>query len=236
MFEKLDKKIVCGSKFNVTIEKVLRQNTNTIISFVNPFSYMEVAKEKSLVDGVDYFFSDGALLCKLHSLFHKKIERASFDFSSIADYFLTLLETNNISIAMIGAQQQEIEVAVQNLTMMYPKLNVSFYRNGYIDDVEGVVETLNNINPKVVLLGMGTPYQERMALILKKELLNTNLIITCGGFLTQTSIKADYYNPIVKKLGVRWLQRIVMHKHVRNRVIKDYPKFLISYLFCKDKS
>jgi exopolysaccharide biosynthesis WecB/TagA/CpsF family protein len=226
----LDKKIACGSNFKSTIEKILEQDNCTAISFVNPFSYIEVLKERTLVDGIDYFFSDGALLCKMHSIFHQKIERASFDFSSIADYVLSHLETHNISIAMIGALQPEIESAVKNLKILYPNLNVCFYRNGYINNTTDLVSNLNNFKPQVVLLGMGTPYQERMSISLKNELRDTKLIITCGGFLTQTSIKADYYHPWIKKMGLRWLQRMIMHKHVRSRVLKDYPRFVISYL------
>ena len=78
---------------------------------------------------------------------------------------------------------------------------------------------------------MGTPYQERFSVSLKKLLTSPATIITCGGFLTQTSIKADYYHPLIKKLGLRWLQRMVMHKHVRDRVLKKYPKFIFYYLY-----
>lgn len=226
----LDKKIVCGSKFTDTIKLAVEQKSCTAISFVNPFSYLEVLKEDALVKAIDYYFSDGALLCKMHRIFHQKIERASFDFSSIADEFLTYLSQSNLSLAIVGAKQAEIELAILNLQKMYPKLNISYFCNGYIDDEQALIQTLNNHSPNVVLLGMGSPYQERMSVTLKEQLEKTALIITCGGFLTQTSIKADYYHPIVKKLGVRWLQRMIMHKHVRNRVFKDYPKFLYSYL------
>lgn len=78
---------------------------------------------------------------------------------------------------------------------------------------------------------MGTPYQENFAQIIKSLNDKGIVVLTCGGFLTQTSMRADYYYPLIKKLGLRWLQRIVMHQHVRQRVIKDYPKFLLTYLY-----
>jgi N-acetylglucosaminyldiphosphoundecaprenol N-acetyl-beta-D-mannosaminyltransferase len=79
---------------------------------------------------------------------------------------------------------------------------------------------------------MGTPYQEDFALLAKK-FLKSSFIITCGGFLTQTSIRPDYYSPLVKRLGLRWLQRAIYHKHVRRRLIVDYPKFMIRYIVGK---
>ena len=78
---------------------------------------------------------------------------------------------------------------------------------------------------------MGTPIQDQFIIEAKDSCPNVKLMFTCGGFLTQTSIKSDYYHPLIKKFSLRWLQRMVMHKHVRQRVIKDYPKFLISYLY-----
>ena len=229
----LDKKIYCGSEFAAIVNETLSSNPNpcVAISFVNPFSYMEVASKPTLIKEIDYFFSDGALLCKLHGLFNTKVERASFDFSSIAAPFLLTLEATSKSIAVVGAKEEEVSLAVRNLQLMYPKLNIVFYRNGYIDDSEQLIEELNKHQPDVVLLGMGSPYQENMALTLKPKLQQTSLIITCGGFLTQTSIKSDYYHPLIKKFGLRWLQRMYMHKHVRDRVIKKYPKFLFSYIF-----
>ena len=93
------------------------------------------------------------------------------------------------------------------------------------------IAELNLLQPEVILVGMGTPYQERFSINAKQQLSSPAVIITCGGFLTQTSIKPDYYYPWVKKLGLRWLQRIIMHKHVRDRVLKKYPKFTVSYLY-----
>jgi N-acetylglucosaminyldiphosphoundecaprenol N-acetyl-beta-D-mannosaminyltransferase len=236
MQNNLDKKILCGSKFKNILDAGVKNKICTVISFVNPFSYMEVIKDKELVNDIEYYFSDGALLCKMHSLFYSKITRASFDFSSIADYFLQYSADNYLSIAIVGALQSEVELAVINLKELYPQLNIVYFRDGYIRDVTQLINDLNKSMPKIVLLGMGSPHQERMAISLKYKLKNTSLIITCGGFLTQTSIKADYYHPLIKKLGLRWLQRVILHKHVRDRVLKDYPKFVYYYLSSKMKN
>ncbi|MGR5461199.1 WecB/TagA/CpsF family glycosyltransferase [Vibrio alfacsensis] len=233
MQNELDKKILCGSIFLDTVSQIVAEKECRAISFVNPFSYLEVLKYDSLVRGVDYFFSDGALLSMLHSMFYTKVERVSFDFSSIANDFLLFLSDKGLSLAIVGATEQEVQVAVSNLKELYPRLNVVYFRDGYIDDQKYFVSSLNKIGPDVVLLGMGAPNQEKMALVLKESLEATSLVITCGGFLTQTSIKKDYYHPIVKRLGVRWLQRVIMHGHVRRRVVKDYPVFLLNYLFAK---
>ncbi|WP_105167344.1 WecB/TagA/CpsF family glycosyltransferase [Pseudoalteromonas sp. T1lg23B] len=231
MKESLNKKIHSGEQFDEIRLQALQLSKPAAISFVNPFSYYELQKRDDLIDGIDYFFSDGALLCKLHNLFLPKVTRASFDYSSIAGPFLQYVSDNNLTIAVIGATEAENLKAVDVLRKQYPNINIGYHRNGYIQNAEAVYKELETHNIDVVLVGMGTPYQETFCVNGKKALARPMLFVTCGGFLTQTSIKADYYHPIIKKLGLRWLQRVVMHKHVRDRVIRQYPKFVLSYLY-----
>ncbi|CAM2781560.1 teichoic acid biosynthesis protein A [Pseudoalteromonas atlantica] len=231
MNEQLNNKIHSGDRFIDIQNSAFESKNSTVISFLNPFSYYEVVKEESLINDVDIYFSDGALLCILHNLFLPKITRASFDYSSIAEPFLQYVATKNKRIAIIGATTDENTLAVINLKKQFPNLNVVYQRDGYINDPDKTINELNLLKPDVVLVGMGTPYQEHFSIKVKHQLIKSAVIITCGGFLTQTSIKPDYYHPLVKKLGLRWLQRMVLHKHVRDRVLKKYPKFTISYLY-----
>ncbi|MCF6434955.1 WecB/TagA/CpsF family glycosyltransferase [Pseudoalteromonas sp. MMG022] len=231
MKKSLNKKIHSGEQFENIRTQALNFAKPVAISFVNPFSYYELQQRDDLVDGIDYFFSDGALLCKLHNLFLPKITRASFDYSSIAGSFLQYVSDSKLNLAVIGATEPENCKAVEVLRQQYPNINICYHRNGYIKDASAVYNELEAHDIDVVLVGMGTPYQEAFCANGKKALARPMLFITCGGFLTQTSIKPDYYHPMIKKLGLRWLQRVVMHKHVRDRVIRQYPKFVVCYLY-----
>jgi N-acetylglucosaminyldiphosphoundecaprenol N-acetyl-beta-D-mannosaminyltransferase len=229
----IDDKIICGSKFIETIKASNAENPINI-SFLNPYSYMLIEKRPELVKSIDYLFCDGALLSRLHSLFFDKVERASFDFSSIADCFFNYCIKESYRVAIIAATEDENLKAVNNLKTMYPGLNVVYKRDGYIqsDDVE--FENLKFIKPDVIVLGMGTPFQEEFLVNLRNNAnVKYTIAITCGGFITQTSIKSDYYHPVIKRLGLRWLQRMFLHKHVRDRVMKTYPYFIYSYLRSK---
>lgn len=231
MNQLLNNKIKSGLAFFETQNISYKKNKSVVISFLNPFSYYELASENELIEEVDYFFSDGSLLCYMHNLFMPKITRASFDYSSIAEPFFNYVQSHSKSIAIIGATTSENNQAVKVLKSQYPNMNVVFHCNGYIENLEKTLHEIDKVSPDVVLVGMGAPFQERFSVCLKNHLKRPALIITCGGFLTQTSIKPDYYHPLIKKLGLRWLQRIVMHKHVRSRVLNIYPRFIYKYLF-----
>lgn len=231
MYTNIDNKIISGEYFDDIINSSLTKKSSTFISFVNPFSYMAISSNEDVINGVDYLFADGAMLCKFHGLFFKEIGRASFDYSSIASSFFQLLQSNKKSVAIVGAKSSELIIAIERIQMRFPELNIIYSHDGYIAGKERkVLDNLDTIKPDVILIGMGSPLQERYSHFLKSNLSKPTVIITCGGFLTQTSIKEDYYLPIVKRLGLRWLQRMVLHSHVRKRVIKDYPRFVMKYL------
>ncbi|WP_335903763.1 WecB/TagA/CpsF family glycosyltransferase [Shewanella algae] len=235
-FNQLDSKISCGDSFEHNFKlavSMLSNGVSTAISFVNPFSYNLILKEHYLIDLIDQYYIDGALLCYLHGYYFGKIGRASFDFSSVAGLVFKYAQENNMPIALIGASPREIPVAVDNIKRLYNNLEVSFYSHGYFDSIDSTIQDLKSVTPKLIILGLGTPMQERVAIKLKLALDFPVIIITCGGFLSQTALRADYYHPIVKKLGIRWAQRFYLHSHVRERVLKDYPRFLYSYILNK---
>lgn len=227
--KRLDKKL---SNFE-GVEKIITSKPGSLISFVNPFSYSIISKESELINDIDYWFSDGILLCKLISFFDKrKLNRYSFDFSSIAHEVFKYIEKENLNLAIIGANKEEIENAVNYIKSVY-SINIGYFSDGYFD-LENNEHNKNLIdnNIDVLIVGMGTPYQEKFMIDINKKV-NLVFSISCGGFLTQTALRGDYYHPIVKKLGLRWLQRAIMHKHVRERLIKDYPMFLLKYIYSR---
>jgi exopolysaccharide biosynthesis WecB/TagA/CpsF family protein len=226
----LESKIIDSKQFGEMLKE--KSDTSRVVSFVNPFSYSLIANNSHLINEVDYWFVDGMALCYLTNLRRKnKISRASFDLSSIAKDFLNFASKNASKIALIGSAENEIDVACENLVKLFPELNIVYSHHGYIKNkFEEVYTEINKSGARYVLVGMGTPMQEEFAIGCKKHCPNLSLIFTCGGFITQTAMKPDYYHPLIKKLGLRWLQRAYLHKHVRKRLINDYPSFMLRYL------
>lgn len=214
------------------------QHTNSLyISFVNPFSYYIFVARPDLVRAMDGFFVDGALLKTLHNITNakRKVERISFDFSSIAHDMFEFAAGKRMTVALVGGSREDIATCNNNLRIRYPHLNIVYTRHGFFNSKDDIHETVCNIielKASLVVVGMGVPLQEEFLQYLRMldENKEVKFALTCGGFITQTAIRPDYYLPIVKKLGLRWLQRIIMHRHVRRRVVRDYPIFLFKYI------
>lgn len=232
----LDSKISGLKTLNFILDHCDRKEP-IAVSFLNPYSYEQMLNNKHLVNSVDYFFIDGSLLQRFNNFRYPNniVERLSFDFSSIAHDVIKKSIEKNYSIALVGASDDEVKLAKENILKLYPNSNIKFIHNGFIDDYEGVCNELNEACVDYLFLGMGSPKQEEFIYNLKNKLHGIKIIFTCGGFLSQTAIKPDYYHPLIKKTGLRWLQRMLLHKHVRRRVIRDYPKFIVKYI-CNKKN
>lgn len=230
---KVDSLLVSGHKFDELLSQYAECEPTKIISFVNPFSYY-LLLENNILDDIDVLFSDGALHTSLHKYLVAKenFKRASFDYSSVANNTLIFSELNGYKVAIIGGNKSEIVKAKYNIIKRYPLINISYERDGYFFTDADYRDCMEHVeSAQIVIVGMGTPLQEKLCSKIKKSYPTGKLIFTCGGFLTQTSIKGDYYHPIIKKCGLRWLQRAYMHKHVRRRLMKEYPLFIVKYIF-----
>jgi N-acetylglucosaminyldiphosphoundecaprenol N-acetyl-beta-D-mannosaminyltransferase len=230
--DSLDSLIACKKRLPRLLQESVDSKDALAVTFVNPFSYYILKGRSDLVDYFDYIFIDGLLLEVLHNRFHdNRVQRASFDFSSIANDVFEHCIINGLKVSLIGAKEEENKKAVKNIKSIFPKLNICSSRNGYFYGTElcDYLFQIKSLNPDVIIVGAGTPIQEEIILKAKKMKIG-KLLFTCGGFLTQTSMKTEYYHPLIKKLDLRWLQRAFLHKHVRRRLLINYPRFLVKYL------
>ena len=212
--------------------RVKALETTETYSFVNSFSYFAL-QENSHKYSLTGLFVDGIFLSVLLNLRYKyKIERASFDYGSIAFDVLTFATTNNFSIGIIGAEEEELNVAIDRIIKRFPTLNISYSRNGYNLDnhIDNISDTLRQQSVDILILGLGAPLQEEYATKFGK-IHNLKLIFTCGGFLTQLAESESYYPYLINKYNLRWLYRIVKHRHVRRKFFKYYPHFFIKFLY-----
>ena len=125
----------------------IKNDNLNLISFINPFSFYELKNNPELTNKFDGFFSDGGLLCKMHNLFNKeKIDRVSFDYSSIADDFLKFCEIEKLKVSIIGATSDELSKSINVFKEKYPNLVFGYCNDGYFkgDDFNKIIKSQSN--------------------------------------------------------------------------------------------
>lgn len=217
--------------------EILFTRPRSVYSYLNPVSYLSTKKQEQLFLQMDGILMDGSFLCLFIKWFYGfKIQRPAFVSEILVPQLFGYAISKHKTIYIIGGNQKEIENTVSVLHKLYPGITILGYRNGYFSgeqEKEEEYQHLTNLNPDYVLVGMGIINQETFLLNLKKSGYN-GIGFTCGGFISQTSMKKGrYYPEWINKHNLRFLYRMSKEKHTRKRYLK--AAFLFPIYFIWDK-
>ena len=216
LYDSIFKKI---NRTNFEYDIQIESDKMKLISFLNPSSILQM-KMDQLAVLTDLYVDGRFLVFVLRYLFKIKIRATSADYSSIIGVFFDHCIKSRYSIAFIGGSESECKKAADTIKKKHSDLKIKVIRNGFFESDYELDCFVESLDVDVALVGMGAPRQE---LFLKRcSELNANLKIG----MTQTAKRDNFYHPIVQKLGLRWLQRSFEYKHVRKRLLRDYPYFL----------
>lgn len=208
-----------------------------LVTCLNPFYLVKLKEEDyDLYDEFDYIPSDGIGPIKMNSWFgHPKSVRISFDMSGAkgneglaGKVFEDCAKTGN-GLDVLGSHQEAVEKFVNVLRENYKGIVISGFHNGYIKDCwDEALDAVIASGAKVVVVGMGAPLQERVAVDLKKRGF-IGSVYTCGGFIHQTTERLTYYPKWVDRFNLRAFYRIGHEKGMVKRLFETYPLFMWKY-------
>ncbi|MNF64648.1 UDP-Gal:alpha-D-GlcNAc-diphosphoundecaprenol beta-1,4-galactosyltransferase [compost metagenome] len=205
----------------------------TLYTFINPFSFRVLlsAPDRTAIFENFVIYPDGISLSKVLSIFKKKVERTSFDDTSIAPTVFKLISNKNLSLGIIGSSEQTITTAKHIINKKYLINNIKCH-SGYFSEEEklGVLNSL--LNCDIVISSMGTPRQETILMELK-ALGWKGTGFTCGGYFDQlTSVNGSKYYPLlIDNLNLRWAYRIFKEpKRLWRRYLVDYPVGIVLFI------
>ena len=202
-----------------------------IVTCLNPYYMVKlIPDDYHLYDEFDYICSDGMGPLKLQKWFcHPKSVRLSFDLSAMAGPVFRDVIKNGKGLYVLGAKPGEVDKSVETIKKNFDGLQIAGFHHGYIKGEEDkIVSEIIASGASVVIIGMGAPAQDKMAVRLKKAGF-IGSVYTCGGFIHQTQEGMVSFPEWSNKLGLRWLYRIFTQKGMLKRLIETYPKFAVTY-------
>ncbi len=200
---------------------------STAISFVNPFSYLLLRKDKRHYENINHFYSDGLISCfAFNKLLGQKFPRVSFDHGSFAKTFFEVASEKKLPIFLLGSTEKQLQGAIKQFKNTYKNLNICGSHNGYFNCDSDIIDKIRASGAQYVICGLGTPKQDMFAQKVKTELpTQVRQIYTCGGFLHQSESRVDYYPEFINKYNLRWLYRAFKEPKVAKRLLIQYPLF-----------
>lgn len=137
------------------------------------------------------------------------------------------------SVYFLGAKQENLELAVENIKEAYPNLHIAGYQDGYykLEDEGNVLNKINECKPDVLFVGMGFPRQE-MWINKYQKILNVKIAMGVGGSFDVFSKAVSRAPKWMQKIGMEWFYRLLIDPKRIKRMM-NIPKFILRILTIK---
>ena len=205
----------------VTINPEMIEEAETNIRLKNAIK----AAELVIPDGVGV-----QLALKLNGINTKRIPGIDF-----ARKLLEISAKTNYKVAIVGAKEEVVHSAVDNLKNEIPNLNIAYWHNGYFKNDDDIYNNIRSWNPDIVFVAMGSPKQE-LFIYNAKELLSRGLMVGIGGSLDVWSGNVKRAPKIFQVTGTEWLYRTITQPERIKRIFPTLPLFIfkaVTYKFFK---
>lgn len=194
---------------------------------INPEMFETAQKDNdftNIIKEADMVIPDGVgvkIALKLNGVNTERIPGIDFAYRLLEEAAI-----NNIPAAIIGAKEEVVTKAVDNLIKKINGLNIVYCHNGYFEDDNKIYEEINLKSPKLILVALGSPRQERFIYNAKK-VLKPALMIGIGGSLDVWSGNIKRAPKLFRIIGMEWLYRTITQPSRIKRIFPTLPVFLI---------
>ena len=214
------------------VHTCLKENNGMQIVTINPEMISLGNKDKefaAVLNNADLVIPDGVgvkIALKIKGISQENIPGIEFSKKLIG-----MCELEGFSIGLIGAKEEVIQKAVQNIRNEHENLNITYIRNGYFDEEQEkiIIEELKAVSPRVLFVALGAPKQELFISKLKPQMPNT-VFIGVGGSFDVWSGMVKRAPKIYQTLGLEWLYRTVKEPARFKRIFPALPMFLIQVI------
>ncbi len=140
-----------------------------------------------------------------------------------------MLARRRFPLFLLGGRPEVVEAAARRLRALYPGLEVAGTQHGYFsagEDAE-VIAAVNRSGARVLLVGLGNPYQEKWVWEHLLEL-RPSAILTCGGLYDWVSGRNRRAPAWMYRNGLEWLYRLAIEpRRLFARYVLGNPRFCL---------
>jgi len=212
------------------IKKWHSSQNNCLITYINQHCYNLYSKDKDYKNLVDNYFKtyiDGIGIFLAAKLLGYNV-RKRFNASDLNERIIQVLIQNNSRVYIIGGNFSAYLIDdLKNRGIKVVGYQKGFYNNA---ELKNLIPNISSLNADSIIIGMGVPKQEHMAVEISKEL-RGKLIICVGNFLEFYSGTIKRIPQMFRNLGVEWIFRLIVEpKRLWKRYMIGIPVFFFLIL------
>lgn len=144
----------------------------------------------------------------------------------LAEWCLSEVDRFAGTVYLLGTKPETVRAAAENLSKRYPRLKICGFRDGFFgsDQESRVFSEISSLEPDLLLVGMGSPLQERL---ISKYLTKLSCVaIGVGGSLDVFGDAVVRAPEFFRKTNTEWLYRTLSQPSVRLKRIPELIKFI----------
>lgn len=206
----------------------INAHKSTLIVTANPEIVMAANENpefmKILTYDADYITADGIGIVKAGQILKKPIKQRVTGY----DLFVWLMKLANergLRVYLIGAKPDVIHAIQAKIARDYSDIQLVGAEDGYFnEDLELVAYQIERTEPDLVFAALGSPRQEQLLSILRKNLLPA-LMMGVGGSFDVFSGKAKRAPQIWQSAHLEWFYRLLKNPSRYKRMLV-LPRFV----------
>lgn len=209
----------------------IKLSQKTFIVTANPEIVMYGNKDSDYlqtINSADYVIADGyGIILGSKILGNELPERiAGFD---LMNALLAKGNEEKWSVYFLGAKEEVINKAVENIQEQYPELNIVGWQNGYGDvHSEELKKSIASKKPDLIFVGLGFPKQEKW-IAESISLFKKGIFMGVGGSFDVWAGAVKRAPETWQKLHLEWLYRLIQEPK-RWRRMMVLPLFVLKVI------
>lgn len=149
-----------------------------------------------------------------------------------AETLLEYAEKEGHSVAIIGATQATLALAVDNISSKFPNLIIAYQHHGFFTDRaerDAIAAACAKTRPKMVFLALGVPKQE-IWIHEYRNCFEGAVFMGVGGSLDVWSGKTQRAPLAFRKMNIEWVYRITKEPWRLKRIYRTLPLFALKVI------
>nr|WP_317359873.1 WecB/TagA/CpsF family glycosyltransferase [uncultured Tyzzerella sp.] len=215
----------------------LEENEKKIIFTPNPEFIMNALTDsqfKKILNESNLNIPDGIGVVIGAKILGYNLKERVAGFDLVQKIFSRIKNTDK-TVYFLGASEETVILAKEMMEKKYKGLKIVGTHNGYFKDEEGniIIDEINKLSPDLLLVGLGSPRQEKW-IYNNKDKINVKVMIGVGGSFDVMSGNVKRAPKIFIKLNLEWFYRLITQPTRFKRMLK-LPLFIIEVLKYKIK-
>ena len=199
---------------------VVTINPEIIMAAKNDYELSDIIKKAALV------VPDGTGITWALSL--QNIQQVRIPGIDLAYSMLECANSLRYRVALIGAKEEIIRHAEHNIRNEFKDICICYSHNGYfgIEKEKEIISNLEENNPNLVLVALGSPKQEFFIQKLKR-ILPEATFMGIGGSFDVWAGAVERAPEFYRTIGCEWMYRAIKQPQRFKRICKTLPMFAI---------